>query len=329
MNKLDVTRVKDMHLGDLKFFVGRIVLAQEPIISPISNTPCVFYEVFVERRVARGKRRVWEPYFSEERCADFILSDPEGGSAFVSGTSNPVKFYTKIDVNGGGGGAFRSPVATDNNPLLKDLLQRRGVRTEGFFGSTIGSDQIRYREGSFHVNEMVAILGVATASIVNGVSMKTIKPCTTKSLDETYMKAHNWSNLDKMCWADLTKNNSIIGTDDPKYMKGVGVPSLSECFTPVAFATPVDLGTGNMVPSPLYHSNNNAVSPPYLQTQDHAIYAPTAPAMEYQPPHPPPPPNGPSITGAAALYSQQYDHSMKPEEEAEETDSLIPPPAYE
>ena len=215
---------------------------------------------------------------------------------------------------------------------------------------------------------MVAVLGVATPGLINGISMNIINPCTTKSLDESYFKAHNWSNLDKMCWAGLTKDNSIIGTDNPKYMKGVTVPSLIENYQPVAFAMPVALQTvyvvqvqGVSAEPPLYNMNNtnntyiktNTMTQPLIQSQGQGqgqgMYTPSAPVQQpiqqyqqYQAPPPtqPTPTAQPTQpTGAAALYSQQY-NPINPAPgpglagEMDENEQLLPqaqelPPSYE
>lgn len=355
LKKLPVARVKDAIEGQAKFHVGRVVMMQNPMMSPISNTPCAYYEVEVEKLVKRGKSHHWKVLFRESKCSDFILADPEGNPAFVPGISNTVKFYAQVDARGSGGGAFHTPVPTSTNPGLNALLQRHGVSTEGFFGSSIGSPRLRYREGTYHVNEVVAILGVPTQGVVNGVPMTILHPCDPKSIPDSYFQRNNWSGLEKDCWNDLTSSRSLIGSDDPRYLKGCTVPALYNSYTPCALAMPVVMPVAQPVsvytdgPAPPAHGGFAQPVPAYAQQQVGVFSIPQQQQQQYvqKPAYEPPQPAAAAVpvqaTGAAALYQQQYNPMSPPQpsappappsdsgDDAPPPDSGddAPPPAYE
>ena len=54
LRKLSVCRVKDLQYEQLNIHVGRVVMTQTPLIAPISNLQCCYYEVVVEETAGKG-----------------------------------------------------------------------------------------------------------------------------------------------------------------------------------------------------------------------------------------------------------------------------------
>lgn len=258
LKKMEICRVKDAKVGHSKFFVGRIALTQTPIYAPISNLPVAYYELDVEHLVTRQHQdeqgnthttRTWEHLLHDQKCSNFILSDPEGPPLYVPGELTTVKFYTLVNASGAGGGGniFQSADPAGGNEALRAVLQRHGVATKpGFFGST---PEIRYREGCFSVNEICAVLGTVSQGNIMGCPVLTLSPCQTSALNEAYFQANQWESHDIKSWEALTATNSLIGTDDPQYMKGVTVPQLPMNYSACSFAMAV--GPPMMMMQPL------------------------------------------------------------------------------
>ena len=219
LEKMDVIRVSQVKPGDSKFLVGRICSTEFPITAPVSNNPCVYYNVVCEHYVQRetqdaeGNQQVsweWEHLFSEEKQANFLLADPPGQPVFVPAQSCSLKVYVKFDAGGEeGGGGFMKVDPSDNNPHLRALLQRHGVNCDSYFG-IFAEPRIRYREGTFSVNEMIAVLGTASQGSMNGIPTMILNPCQTSALNEKYFEDNNWSGTDIKSWNALTSSNSLI-----------------------------------------------------------------------------------------------------------------------
>ena len=202
------------------------------LVAPVSQKPCVYYEVRCDKEHTHkdddgNTHTSWNELFREIRSVDFLLSDGEGPSVYVPAGNSSMKVYAVEDCGGEEGGRlfkFR-PEMSDNNPHLQALLDRHGADGRGgFFGGD--GPKIRYYEGSFAVNEQVAVLGTATQGNVNGVPVISLAPAASSAYNETYFEQHGWSGLEQKCWASLTENPSLIGTDDGKYMK------VSQIFSP-------------------------------------------------------------------------------------------------
>jgi hypothetical protein len=224
LGKIEVVPANKAVAGDSKFVVGRVVLAAATsLIAPVSQKKCAYYEVTCERLVTHTDQEghtthTWEHFFTEIQKCDFFLADPSAPQGvYVPGTNHNMKMYSVEDAGGAEGGmgsGFFSPEQSDTNPHLQALLNRHGAD-----GGFMGGPKIRYREGCFAVNEQVAVLGTAVQSSINGVPVLLLNPCKTEAYTEAYFEQHQWNGLDIGCWQALTKDSSLIGTDDPKYMR--------------------------------------------------------------------------------------------------------------
>jgi hypothetical protein len=242
LEKLSVVRAAEVKPGDSKFVVGRICATQTPVISPVSNSPCVFYRVVCEHYVKRvsqepdGTTRTdwrWEHLFTESKQSNFLLADPPGQAVFVPAESYPMKVFLRFDSGGeeGGMGGFFKVDPSDNNPHLKALLRRNGADCDNYFG-VFAEPRIRYREGCFRVNEMIAVLGTASQGHMNGIPTMLLNPCQTNAYSEKYFEENGWSGTDIKSWNALTSNSSLIATDETNYLKGVSVGPLEMQYNP-------------------------------------------------------------------------------------------------
>jgi hypothetical protein len=123
--------------------------------------------------------------------------------------------------------------------LIEDMLKRNGQR--GSFGRD-DQGKFRYHESSFTVNEQVAVLGTAQPHTHQGVNLTILTPPSTNMLNQEYFDANGWSGNDIKSWEALTKTPSVIGSDDPKYFKGISVEDLSMNYSPFSFCAPVYYG---------------------------------------------------------------------------------------
>jgi hypothetical protein len=238
--KMEVVRASQVKPGDTKFVVGRVVCTEQPVIAPVSNQPVVYYKIRCEEYVRHestdeeGRVNVtfsWEHLFTEKKQANFLLADAAGQAVYVPAATGEMKVYVKEDSGGQESGGFFQCNPSDNNPHLKALLQRHGADGNKYFGN-FDKPQIRYREGTFSVNEMVAVLGTASMSQVNGVPVMVLNPAASAALNEAYFEKNEWSGKDIKCWEKLTDPPALVATDDAQYFKGVNVdvlPNQYEC----------------------------------------------------------------------------------------------------
>jgi hypothetical protein len=266
LSKMEVVKVSDLLPGQSKFVVGRVCLTKDFITAPVSGRQCVYYEVHCEREESHKNpetgevTKFWVPCFNETKQTDFIIADGSGKSAFVPGSTSKMKMYAMEDSQGQEqhtrmSWTPHSSTQSDRNPHLKAMLQRHGA---------LSYANIRYREGCFTPNETIAILGTATASTLSGNSVMMLSPVVSSVLTEEYFEKNEWSGLERKCWENLTETPCIIGTDDPKYMKGIVIPPLEMGYNSHPLALPIAV-----VPMarPMYGAAPNQVIPVNMPQQ--------------------------------------------------------------
>ena len=182
--------------------------------------------------------------YCEKICSDFLLADPQGAPAFVPGSKYKTKFYSVEDISDqdtSHGRGIKSFFTGDmgRKDTIEEMLRRHGQQS--MFG---GDDKgkFRYHESSFSVNEQVAILGTAQPYNHQGVSITILNPPDTSILTEDYFAANEWTDNEKKSWEALTAQPSVIGSDDPKYFKGITVEDIPYSYSPFSFCAPVYYG---------------------------------------------------------------------------------------
>lgn len=81
-----------------QLYIGRITASNELLMSPVSNKPCVFYEVVAEELVqGQNNEKNWFFRFKETKAADFFLADPRTSKKiFVKGTASNVIKVSRV-----------------------------------------------------------------------------------------------------------------------------------------------------------------------------------------------------------------------------------------
>jgi hypothetical protein len=306
LEKMEVYPVSKVSVGQSVFCVGRIVLTQTPITSPVTGRHCAYYQVIVEQLVTTtytdengntSERQNWEHLFTEKKSSNFMLSDGLSMPIYVPGQNHSVKFYTLQDGQGNNddrSSIFSMMSPSDNNPLMTELLVRNGVNPSGFFGTSFGAPKLRYYEGVFSVNETVAVLGTLSMENISGCSLLVLQPCNSNCLNEEYFIKNQWTDNQKKSWFALTETPSLIGTDDPKYMKGIQIPALANNYSACSFAMPVMVQPMpqmqiQMMQSPQNYSSNqvypqqNYQQQGYQQPQQGMQMAPVQQQQGYAP----------------------------------------------
>lgn len=216
LGKIPVTRINTVTEDVVKFYVGRIFTTTAPLRSPVSNTPCVYYELVVEQQ-----EETWKQVVYEQRAADFYLGDSESLPVFVpAGTSKAVKFSVENAVTEGtGGGTFGSKLPT--TPAFEAILKNHGVHKSGIFGTSIGSKILRYRESIYRIGDTVGILGIASPELLNGTQLYVLRPCARSALSHAYFRRHKWNSFETDAWHTLTDDKCFIGTDSHRFCPAV------------------------------------------------------------------------------------------------------------
>jgi hypothetical protein len=215
-----------MVAGDTKFAAGRVVaVMNQTLISPVGQKPCVYYKVTCEHKVTTNDVTSWRQLFCEERCVDFMLSDGSGGSVYVPGSASKMKVHLTVGATGARDGrhflSFLSGPERDQNLHVKAMLSRHNAEGRStMFGNV--KEKLRYHEGCFQVNEQVAVMGTAKQATMNGCTIMTLGCADKNAFNETYFNEHEWSGLERKCWAALTETPALVGTDDQQYMKVSG-----------------------------------------------------------------------------------------------------------
>ena len=182
----------------------------------------------------------WKSVLTESSQTDFLLADAAGQSVWVPAGSclfGVISQQFRVD-----DGLFCNPLQP--NPPLFSLLERHGVNVAKYFGSA-SKPRIRYREESFSVNDLVAVLGTPTQSQINGVPVLVLNPATSDCFDEAYFEKNGWGERERMSWKQHTNPPSLLAANQWEYFKGVYVDTL-----PVSYQCAGGLGTPVAIQAP-------------------------------------------------------------------------------
>lgn len=232
LEKFTAAPVKAAQDGMLQKLVGRVVLAGTmPFVAPGSGRPCVWYRVRVEEELVRMREErdddgtvrmvrqlYWKQIARAERFQDFYLQDGQS-KMFVNGAARGT---CRIQSTNTGG---RSNIFQQPPPGIQMLIAQSlsGFRGWGAFEGRTG--RFRYQEEAFHVNELVAALGLVSAGVNPWTRqpVKILTPFNSTTLTEEFFVKNEWSDWDKRSWADLTKTPCVLLSDHPSFTGGVMV----------------------------------------------------------------------------------------------------------
>ena len=163
----------------------------------------------------------WESFLTESSQSDFLLADAAGQSVWVPAGSCLMSGCTKERREDDG--VFCNPLHP--NPPLFSLLERHGVNVSRYFGS-MGKPRMRFREESFCVNDLVAVLGTTQQSQINGVPVLVLYPATSNCFDEAYFEKNGWEDIHRKCCAQMTSTPYLIVSNSWLHVKGIHVDTL-------------------------------------------------------------------------------------------------------
>lgn len=149
IENIPTAKIRSLAMG-LVEIVGKVIAVENNLLlSPFSNTKCVYYRYSVERWVKDGENHRWQTVNSGKRSLPFLLEDNTGKVLI-----DPVG--AKIDIRST---TFNSGAGQDPPFIIKSYLASHSLDYEGFFGMNY---KMRYREAVIVPKEKLYIIGSAT-----------------------------------------------------------------------------------------------------------------------------------------------------------------------
>lgn len=132
---------------------GKALHIKQPLIAPLSNRKCVFYDFKIQKRVNSGKNTRWKTIISETKIQDFFV-EHNGEYIIIQPKNNPknYKCYLTIDEKTSSG-TFNDPT-----PKVEKLLENYKIKSTSFFGF---NKSLRYLEGVIEIGEHITVAGIA------------------------------------------------------------------------------------------------------------------------------------------------------------------------
>jgi hypothetical protein len=141
--KMAATPFADVVDGKRVKLVGRVVLLQEPLFSPMSRSPCAGW-CLEALRLEQGKQQ-WGYDAREFVLQDFVLCDEAGRRAVVRVDRARAAYECDLTL-----------VRDEFEPALTDFLRKNALPLDKPFG---GRYRYRFREGVLAAGETVAVVG--------------------------------------------------------------------------------------------------------------------------------------------------------------------------
>lgn len=150
LSAVTATPVTEVQEGAIVKLVGRATLAGAPLTAPISERPCLAWNVAIEVRRGSGNKKRWREVHQDSDVRGFVLEDATGRARIDVSRARVV---LSEDHRAGHDGGW-----SDGSVALLAYCGGRGVDTSTFFG---GSVPVRSREGVIDLGELVTVMGVA------------------------------------------------------------------------------------------------------------------------------------------------------------------------
>jgi hypothetical protein len=154
-------RLADLGEDTLGRVSGTVQQLDSALEAPLSQRACVYYRVTVEKRRGYGRRAVYRPLASEQKCVPFAIAD-DGARAIIDpiATTFAVGFDLERMLEG----------TWDTGPREQVLLARHDVKMEDWW------------DGGLCLREATIEIGKAVAVVGSGVR----DPDPTRPPDELY-----------------------------------------------------------------------------------------------------------------------------------------------
>ena len=149
IENIPTSKIRSIAMGLVEIFGKVEPIENSLLLSPFSNTECVYYKYTVERWVKRDKKHYWQVVNSGKTSLPFKLQD-NTGSVLI----DPVR--ASIDIKST---TFSSGTGQDPSQNIQNFLNANNLKYEGFFGINY---RMRYREALIVPGENLYIIGSAT-----------------------------------------------------------------------------------------------------------------------------------------------------------------------
>jgi hypothetical protein len=172
--------------------IAGMVVADTPLIAPLSGRPCVFYETRVIRAVGLGLDP-WDVTYQvavEKRCVPFLVDDGTGSAVVDAGHA---ELLLGTDVDRWSHGRDADP------PAESAFLARFGQRRRGL----LFEKRLHFTESIIEVGERIAVMGSAVHD-----------PARSPSDDSPYRQHHT---APRQCRVVRSSQSSLIITDDQNF----------------------------------------------------------------------------------------------------------------
>lgn len=168
--------------------IGNALPIDQPLVSPIGKTPCLYYQVQVQRQKSDGEGTpYWKTILKDEKYQDFIIQTDQAKAIVNIERKDSKKIVHLIQEVKKRSGTFNN--ASED---AKAYLKSHGKKSTGLLGF---NKTLRYVEGTIEINEKIAVLGIAR-------------------WEETDHNFDQYSS--KTLHLSSDKLNKLILTDDPK-----------------------------------------------------------------------------------------------------------------
>jgi hypothetical protein len=147
MLETETVRV-DRLKGGFSEVKGRARGSGKTLTSPMSQTPCIYYQFKVEEYVRRGRSSYWRTVVDDRQDAGCLLDDGHGQCAVRIRES-------ELLLNAGP--ALKSGTFNDASPELEATLQRYGTSSKGW----VFNKAMRYTETLVVEGQPIYVIGTA------------------------------------------------------------------------------------------------------------------------------------------------------------------------
>jgi len=149
LGKVPRGRLAGLVAGSVVKVVGRLDYVSEPVVAPLSQRRCAYYELTIEEWRRRGRGSEWVPVVEQTSHRDFVVRDGKAAALVRASAAEIAVHKDEHDATG----ITKSPT-----PELAALLEQHGQSATGFFGV---NRRLRFREGVLEAGEHVAVCGAA------------------------------------------------------------------------------------------------------------------------------------------------------------------------
>ena len=127
--------------------VGRLDCVGEPVVAPLTQRRCAYYELTIEEWRNRGRSGDWVTIVQQASGRDFVVRDGKVAALVHTNAAEIAVHKDEQDVTG----ILKAPT-----PELEALLEQYGEKATGLLGF---SRRLRFREGVLEAGEHVAVCG--------------------------------------------------------------------------------------------------------------------------------------------------------------------------